>query len=451
MLRIVLGAVGAIIAIALVALNLSPLSRVYLPAGTGIVAKQMCSLTWVSGLDSDRAKAMYLDPLLGDAGRFISVSLDEERQETRSSVLGLFWSQRAVYREGLGCTLVHNPRQFDFDAAAPNDEAFVPFELDETHRDETFDTTALNSAVDAAFADGRNTLGVAVFHDGRLVAEQYALGASRETRFHGWSMTKSWAATLAGLMTHAGELDINAEGQIPVLADVGHTDVTINHLLRMAGGMELHETNTGFDPNSDMLFSQSDMASWAARQRRLAAPGEVWSYMSGNTVIATHTMQQLLGQELNDQVTSLRTRLFEPLNIHSAVIETDQTGTFQGSSYMYATAHDWARLALLYMNDGIAPDGTRMLPEDWYDIVATPTAGSDEEYGLGFWLPREGGILPMETIMMSGFQGQWAFIMPEQDLVIVRFGATNYVNSGSHRLASDVAAALRPAAPAPTE
>lgn len=446
MLRIVLGATGVILAIALLALNLSPFGRTYVPAGTGIVAKQMCSLMWVSGLDGDQAREMYLDPLLGGFAPYMSADIDEDDREVRAGVFGLFWKQRAVYREGLGCSLVHNADRFDFDLAAPRDQDFIPFEIDTAHRDTNFDVAALERAVETAFeGEYRNTLGVAIFHDGALVAEHYAPGASRETRFHGWSMTKSWAATLAGLMVESGQIDIHADGEVPALAEVDRGDVTINHLLRMAGGMKLHETNTGYDPNSEMLFGQPDMAFWAARQPRLHAPGEQWGYMSGNTVLATHAMQHLLGDDLVEQVTTLRTRLYEPLGIHSAIIESDQTGTWQGSSYMYATAHDWARLAMLYMNDGVAPDGTRLLPEDWYETVATPTPGSDEEYGLGFWLPLDGSDLPENTIMMSGFQGQWAYIMPTERVVVVRFGATNYGGSRSGRLALDVLAAIRPA------
>ena len=48
-------ALAVLLAAGITALNLSPIGRVYLPSGTGIVAKQMCSLTWVSGLDPDQA------------------------------------------------------------------------------------------------------------------------------------------------------------------------------------------------------------------------------------------------------------------------------------------------------------------------------------------------------------------------------------------------------------
>lgn len=430
------------------ALNLSPLGRIYLPSGTGIVAKQVCSLTFVSGLDSDYARSVYLDPLLGGAGGAITVDLDGEAGEVRSGVFGLLWRQRAVYRDGLGCTLVHGRGDFDPDLAVPRAHDFQPLQLDTAHRDAHFDTAALEAAVAAAFddpaADRRNTLGFAVLHRGRLVAERYAPQASRETRFHGWSMTKSAMTTLAGILVEAGEIDIDAPGQVPALAAVDDslTDITIDDLLRMSGGLAIAERNDGFDPNSQMLFTRSDMPRFAATRERLYGPGEHWQYMSGNTILATHAMQQQLGDTPAGQVEALRERLFEPLGMHSAILELDESGTFQGSSYMYATAHDWARLAQLYVDNGMA-NGERLLPEDWVDRVTTPTDGSNGSYGMGFWLPAEHENLPEGTFMMSGFQSQWAFIMPQEEIVVVRFGATNGTSSGMYAIAGAVAAALR--------
>ena len=449
------GTLAVLLAAGVTALNLSPIGRIYLPSGTGIVAKQMCSLAWVSGLESDQAYDFYLAPLLGDAGSLIGYDMDEENREVTSSVLGLFWHQRAVWRDGLGCTLVHGGADFDPDLTVPVEQDLIPLELDATHREQWCDTEALDAAIADAFdnveADSRQTLGVAVLHQGRLVAEHYAPGASRETRFHGWSMTKSTMTTLAGALVEEGRLDIHAEGAVPALAeidDIRLSEITTSHLLRLARGLAIAEDNSGTDPNSEMLFTQSDMPRYAATRERLHAPGDHWQYMSGNTILATDTMQRLLGDTLPEQVDGLRARIFEPLGIYSAIMEPGENGVFQGSSYMYATAHDWARLALLYMNDGMV-DGERLLPEDWYDIVAEPTPGSNGAYGMGFWLPNERSSLPADTIMMSGFQGQWAYVMPEQDLVIVRFGATIGVNSRSGGLALAVLDSLLPAVTEP--
>ncbi len=438
------GGIGAVLLAGLLALNLSTIGRIYLPSGTGITAKQLCSMVFVSGLDTDYAKRVYIDPLLGDAASAISVDVDMAEGEVSASIAGLFWQQRAIYREGLGCTLVRGGSELDEDLALPAAAPFQPMPLDDAHREVHFDVDALESAIDAAFEDPdgrRNTLAVAVLHQGRLVAERYAPEAQQDTRFIGWSMTKSITATLAGVLVEDGEITLDTVPEILAGQD-NRNDITLDHLLRMTGGLALREGNDGTDPTSQMLFTQRDMAGFAATRERLHAPGDHWEYMSGNTVLATHALQSRLGDDLETQVSAVRERLFEPLGIHTAVIEPDASGTLVGSSYMYATAQDWARLAQLYLDRGMA-NGERIIPDNWADLASDPTPDSGGEYGLGFWIPKPSDDLPVGTYTMHGFQTQLAFIMPQEELVIVRFGATNYTRSGVYDLARSVAASLR--------
>ncbi|MEN0652826.1 MULTISPECIES: serine hydrolase domain-containing protein [Hyphobacterium] len=440
------GGFAAVIVIALIALNVSPLGRIYLWAGTGLVAKQNCSLVFVSGMEEAQANTLYITPLLGDAASLIQYEINREEREVTASVLGVFWRQRAVWRDGLGCTLVHGTGDFDPDLAIEN-EAPVYFDLDTVHRDANFDTGALQAAVDAAFDDPngtRNTLAVVVLHDGRLVAERYAEGLTRENRLHGWSMTKTAMVTLAGILTERGEIDAFEPGQVPALQGRGEDAeaTTIDQLLRMTGGLAIAEINNGFDPNSDMLMTESDMARFAATRERLHPPGEHWQYMSGNTILATHAMQQRLGDGLAEQARALRDLFFEPLGMHSAILEPDETGTFQGSSYLYATPHDWARMMQLYVDDGLTRSGQRLIPDWWDDYVTTPTPGSEGDYGSGVWL--DGDYLPDGSFHAQGFQGQYGYAIPERGLVVIRMGATYWVSTGSRDLAVAVVAAMRP-------
>lgn len=432
------------------------LHRIYLPTATGITAKQVCSLHFVSGLTPERARALYLDPLLGDAARFVSAEVGEN--DVRSNLLGVLYGQRAVYREGLGCTLVHDGRDFDESLSLPVARDFEPMSLNAAHRDARFDTSLLDAAIEQGFAEpeggGRNTLAIVVLHEGELVAERYADGITPATPLHGWSMTKSLAATLAGAMVHRGEitLDTQAITDAEVLEDSPQKgEITLEHLLRMTAGLQLDERNDGMDPNSQMLFTQSDMAAWAARQPVVHEPGEHWQYMSGQTVLATRAMQDALPGGLAEDLAAVRARVFEPLTMFSAVFETDESGTLQGSSYMYASAQDWARMAQLYLDDGVAPDGTRVFGPDFDEIVATHTVGGtrqgaagDRDYGLGFWLGHPSVEALSGTVYMGGFQGQRAFIVPDADLVVVRLGATNFADDGTFALLANVFAALRP-------
>lgn len=456
MKRIVIIALVIVLGAGLFLFSRSSTSRIYLPTATGITAKQVCSLHFVSGLAPERARALYVDPLLGDAARFVSAKVGDN--DVRSSLLGFLYGQRAVYRDGIGCTLVQDGRDFDESLALPMERGFEAMTLDTAHRDTAFDTALLDQAIEEAFAEpeggGRNTLAIVVLHEGRLVAERYGDGINASTPLHGWSMTKSLAATLAGAMVQRGEitLDTPAITDPEVLEQAPEKGgITVEHLLRMTAGLKLDERNDGTDPNSQMLFTQADMAAWAARQPIVHEPGEHWQYMSGQTVLATRAMQDALPGGLAEDLAAVRARVFEPLSMYSAAFESDEAGTLQGSSYMYASAQDWARLGQLYLDDGLAPDGTRVLPSDWDEIVASPTPGAtrpgaegDRDYGLGFWLGHPSVDALSGAYYMGGFQGQTAYIVPEHDLVVVRLGATNFTDSGRFELAANVAAALLP-------
>jgi CubicO group peptidase (beta-lactamase class C family) len=429
------GVVAATIAGGVIWLNTSDIGRIYIPSGIGITAKQACSLSFVSGLDTNTARAMYTAPLLGDIDKHVSVNVDRYTGEVTASIYGLF-TQRAIYREGLGCTLIHGGAELNTDTGLLP-LGGEPTVLDTAHRDAHFDTEALNAAMDAAFTDdGRNTLGVVVLHEGELVAERYADGVTAFTPLHGWSMTKSVAATMAGVLTQRGLMDVHAAGRVPALLEAGRPEITVDDLLRMTGGLAGYELNNGRDPNSDMLFTERDMATFAATRQQIAAPGERWDYQSGNTVLAGSALETYLGDTPEAKTATIRARLFEPLGMAHSVLEADQAGTLMWSSYMYASARDWARLGQLYIDDGRAPDGTQLIPENWIDYVSAPTPGSDGDYGSGFWMYDVG--LPEDSFIMNGFQGQLGYIIPSQDLVIVRLGATNFQHDGSPELARAV-------------
>ena len=126
----------------------------------------------------------------------------------------------------------------------------------------------------------------------------------------------------------------------------------------------------------------------------------------------------------------------------SAIMETDPSGHFVGSSFMYATARDWARLGLLYLQDG-EWNGERILPEGWAKYVSTPTPKSPYGiYGGQFWLnaglepdgsDRQWPELPKDLYFCSGYEGQHVVIVPSKNLVFVRLGLYSFPQAWDRR------------------
>lgn len=206
----------------------------------------------------------------------------------------------------------------------------------------------------------------------------------------------------------------------------------MRQLLQMTSGLRLNEVMNSL--RSDvirMLLATDDMAAFVASRPLVSTPGSHWAYASGTSVLMARVFRTIL----NDDAAYARfprEALFDPVGMTSAIIETDATGTFVGSSLMYATARDWGRFGQLYLNDGVW-DGDRILPEGWVEFSRTPVpADPNHAYGAHFWLgvPTEPGQPVGEvgegTLQAAGHEGQYLTIVPSHDAVIVRLGRTRY-------------------------
>lgn len=421
---------------------------------TGFVSHVLCSNTFVSGLNPDQVYAEALKPMRGMAAADWALrhTVDSTRREVRTTFAGAFAS-RAVFREGRGCTLVRGetPPEAMLTRStapeAPTPEPLLPPIAGSSPVDPTDD--GLRAALDRAFAEPdhaqqRRTKAVVVVQNGRVVAERHAPGYRVDTPLLGWSVTKSVTNALVGVLVRQGRLSVEQPAPVPAWRDPSDPRhaITIDHLLRMTSGLALDETRSGFDPASQMLFLEPDMAGFAERASLQARPGSAWKYTSGNTLILSRIIRDAVGSE---EILRFASReLFEPLGMRSTTLELDAAGTPVGSTCMLASARDWARFGMLFLNDGVV-GGRRILPEGWVRYSSSPTL--DAGYGAGFWLGssewRAGwSSVPRDAFFASGMLGQSVMVIPSERLVIARFGVT-HGDDGMGRLVTDVIGALK--------
>ena len=196
----------------------------------------------------------------------------------------------------------------------------------------------------------------------------------------------------------------------------------------MSSGLEFGEGYNAVGDVSVMLFTTHDMAAYAASKPPETDPGDVWHYSSGTSNIICRIVCDAVGPG-QDCLTFPRRALFDPIGMRSAVFEPDASGTPVGSSYVYATARDWARFGLLYLQDGVW-EGERILPQGWVTYTTTPTPGSEGRYGAHWWLKKGDPAdqrwldFPDDLFLASGYDGQFVVVVPSHSLVIVRLGFT---------------------------
>lgn len=428
-----------------------------LRAVSGMVSHNLCCEVFVTGVPPERAYAESLAPRsgMGLVNWAVRYRVDADAEQVTSTIAGGFES-RALHRPGRGCLLL----QGEAPPAAAAPDAWTPTSLPEPAGPDVVEPgdERLRSALDRAFAepDGgaeRFTRAVVVAQDGRIVAERYAPGFGPETRFLGYSATKSVVSALVGILVREGRLAPDAPAPVAAWsdpADPRHA-ITVDQLLRMTSGLALAESGTPWSPVARMLYVERDMAGYAAAADLDAAPGTEWDYTSGGTVLLSAIVRDAAG---GDALAFAQRELFGPLGMRSAVFELDATGTPLGSTYLLASARDWIRFGLLYLNDGMA-GGRRILPEGWVARSIAPTL--DTGYGAGFWTNRVPGDIPWtsapwgipgapdDAYFARGLLGQYVVVVPSRRLVVVRLGASARTGGdmeGLAQLLSDVIGTL---------
>ena len=415
-------------------------------AGTSEV---MCNAAFVQHIDPQRAFDDEMRPTdgMGLIAWGLRSEVDRERREVRTTFAGRALG-RAAWREGGGCTVMHGdgdlPMPHPLPPAAGGPDPFpglaVPAPVHAAD-------PRVAAAVDAAFAeeDGvnpRRTQAVLVVRHGRLLAERYAADIAPDTPLAGHSISKSVVHAMVGILARQGRLAPDAPLRVPAWSAAGdpRASITPNLLLANASGLPWDEADRGWDGATRMWHVEPDPAAFAMDVPAESPPGTHFAYSNAGWTVLSRVIRDLNGGPDEGFNAFAERELLGPLGMRHTVLTLDATDTPLGANLFHASARDWARFGLLYLNNGVV-DGQRLLPEGWVDQARTPTL--DAGYGRGFWLnhrhdrhplPGRWGLpgAPAEAFFARGYLGQFIVIVPSRDLVVVRLGI-------SHRPGGDVA------------
>lgn len=488
-------AVGAILIIlATAAWTLIANPPELLRIGAGYAAKTVCSNVFVAGRDSAGVLAHDVQAPGHPILEHLEIRIDQQRKVVRADLFGVIGGGVAVYRPGTGCAVVP-----DGDLARASLYNFVPIKIWSPSPSVPWPTGSMAETAPAVQAlvnqdalSGPGMRGIAVIHRGRLVAQRYGEGFALRTPLLGWSLTKTVNAALVGMHIADGKLSPQQSGFWPAGAD-GRSQITLPHLMAMSSGLQFEESYGGVSDLTRMLYLEPDMAAYAAAQPLLQPAGTLWNDSSGTALLLSRIWQRAAasahagagsgagddkntGGEIGSgqvatagalpakngptsvAVLSLpHDRLFAPLGMSSALIEADARGNLVGSSYMFASTHDWARFGQFLLQDGVW-QGKRMLPVGFVESMRLPAPASRGQYGQGqVWRHGPQGAtppgqnpdlsfkLPEDTFWMLGHDGQAIAIVPSKGLVLVRLGLTpDRLNYQPQALLAAILAALEP-------
>ena len=361
-----------------------------------------------------------------------STAVSLENNSASASTLGLL-TRKAVYRNGLGSVLITKGYDASKKELIPkrfirNTSLAYPFG-NKPQKDTLFNTInygKLDSAVSSIFENSHQTRAVLVLYKNQLIAERYAKGFTKESRILGWSMTKSILSTVFGIMQYQGKLSVQDRAPILEWENDDRKKITLHNLLQMNSGLAWDENYEKISDVTKMLFLEDDMTKMQQKQQLVDSPNFSWNYSSGTSNLLSGILRKKLGNQ-QEYLDYWYRELIDKIGMNSMIVETDVKGHYVASSYAWATARDWAKFGLLYLHKGNW-NGTQIFSPEWVDYITQPTPTSNNSYGAHFWLNAGNKMkdVPSNMFYADGYQGQRVYILPDQEMVVVRLGLKNY-------------------------
>lgn len=440
----------------------------------GLAARGVCSAVYLAGRAPDavlREDLAPAHPLL----RWVSLHL-APTEHSVTAQLGWFDARTARYLPPFGCVLDPTPalvsaakdlaRSGPTQSASPPPGPPPPTAVTWPPAPASV-TAALAPIVTAAFTPGSagdpNTRAVVIVVDGQLAGEHYGDGFDRDTPQLGWSMAKS----VTGLLVHQRLADAGREAAttrvldwvpaarrpdwLEAWAGDDRAALTVGDLLAMRERLDHVEAYAPWGAVPAMLWRTADVGRFAGSVAR-RADGPEFRYASAISNLLQATLRASFADDMAYWHYAAD-RLFRPLGLAGARFETDSTGTATGSSLMWATARDWARLAELMRQDGWddgnhgnhgyqgdggdrgdgGSHGRQLIAPGWLARASQPRPSTQPEaqrYAGHIWrigaagtLPcAAGDHLPSDALAMLGHWGQVAAILPARRAVVVRLG-----------------------------
>jgi CubicO group peptidase (beta-lactamase class C family) len=435
-------------------------------AGT---AKVLCSAVFVSGRDSAEARRNVSAYFLGNKlDSITNYHVDADRRAVRLTLANRI-TREAMFYGDQGC-VIHQPgKDTVYFKPTPvttklRDASRMPWPMGDvlptTPLPSDIDTAKVRQAMDAAFANPAGlTAAFVVVHRGRIIAERYANGAHKDMQLESWSMGKSITGALVGILVHQGAFKWDDAAPVPEWHKTPgdpRAKIRIVDLMRMSSGLRFSRGSPEDAPgyhDHDLGYTGAINSFEFVTTRPLQfEPNTFGRYRNTDPLTLGFLIQQELKKRGDNYFTWPQRALFDKIGIRRQVLEVDPYGGFLLSGYDYGTGRNWARIGMLFLNDGVF-NGERLLPEGWTKFVSTPApAWKDSTYGAMVWVNARGTwSAPRDAFAFRGAGGQETVVIPSREMVVVRMGHFPGARVGSQNLQRALALLTDavPAKPAP--
>ncbi len=372
-------------------------------------------------------------------GRLVIETNDTDRRVTvrwQDPTVGPSLTASAIARASYGGILLGPHAALGFDPVPlrrPSGDANRPWPLGSAVEPPR-PVAALDGAADAFFAGSPGLYGVLIATPQRVMFERYSAFGAPDRATPSWSMTKAITCTVIGRLIQDGWLDsIHAPAPAPMWRDPRaiHRHITLDHLLRMRSGLGfpvLHDNGQvtlGFE-NSAVYQDAGDAFEAAQRCIVAADPGAVYRYINSGLNVLGAIIRDRIDRRGLPYHETLYSLLIDRLDMGSYQHSADISGNLIASGAGFATLRDYAKLGVLYLQDGVWA-GERLLPDGWADYALTPTH-TGTSYAACFRANSDRLFpdLPEDTAWASGASDQRIFILRRAGLVAAVANETDH-------------------------
>ncbi|HEY6559740.1 MAG TPA: serine hydrolase [Polyangiaceae bacterium] len=308
-----------------------------------------------------------------------------------------------------------------------------------------FDPAKLEAALSFTIPQA-STKGILVLRRGYVVAERYLVGFTATTRQESYSVAKGFTSALVGIALDQGlipNVDHRVCNTYPVEWPCANTSdprsrITVRHLLNLQAGYQWQEDwrSTANFLQNDTVLGGANLIDFALPRPSVAEPGTVQRYSTADPALLSGVLQGAAGKTALEYA---RQVLFEPLGITGATWNSDPKGRTTTQAGLQLTMRDYAKFGYLYAKRG-KWDDTQVVPEAWVDLTTKRVDVCGDRYRylwhtnapvrLGEYdpacsdfpncTPRTLANLPADAFFAEGVFGQFIFIVPSANLVVVR-------------------------------
>ncbi len=280
-----------------------------------------------------------------------------------------------------------------------------------------------------SFLNSQQLMGLMVVQNNAIRFEYYAPGHTKESRWASFSITKSVTSMLVGAAIQDGYIDRIEDPvfkYLPRLKGSNYGESRIVDLLQMASGIAWSEDYD--DPRSDVAIAGAlngiSLTQYLTKLPIVSSPGTLFNYNTAETNLLGEVLRSAIGMSA---APFLSQKIWQPMGMEYDAnwLLSSPYDRETGGCCISATLRDYAKLGLFALADGVALDGTRILPIGWMDDSVKPSAGY-QGYGYQWWLYEDG------RYSARGAFGQAIFIDPKSNLVIAAQGNSKVASGGEH-------------------